>query len=51
MQSLANEVGTNHLKNLLKIEAREKVDRVKPEWRGNYKLMWVDKEGDQVSSF
>ena len=30
------------------MNGREKVDRVKPEWGGNYKLMWVDEEGDQV---
>ena len=33
------------------INFREKVDKVKPEWEGNYKLMWVDKEGDQVGNF
>ena len=33
------------------MNAREKVDRVKPEWDGNYKLTWVDKEGDQVRNF
>ena len=33
------------------MNAREKVDRAKPEWNGKYKLMWVDKEGDQVRNF
>ena len=33
------------------MNGREKVDRAKPEWNGNYKLMWVDKEGDQVKNF